>query len=93
MAEHALITLSNTTALRLTPLGTHSGMDFTLQNVNASGYIYIGGEGVTSENYGFRILPNHSVSFELPPKDALFAISSVDAMKLAKITMGLEVQD
>lgn len=93
MAEHALITLSNTTPLRLTPLGTHSGMDITLQNVNASGYIYVGGEGVTVENYGFRILPNHSISFELPPKNFLYVLASEPDMKLAKISMGLEVQD
>lgn len=92
MTEHTLITLSNSSATRLTPNGTHSGMDITLQNANATGYIYIGGEGVTAENYGFRILPNHSISFELPPKDALFAIASVNEMKLAKITIGLEPQ-
>lgn len=34
MTQHALTTLSNTTATRLTPNGIHSGMDITLQNVN-----------------------------------------------------------
>lgn len=90
MTEHALITLSNTTATRLVPNGVHSGMDITLQNVNDEGYIYIGGENVTSSNYGFRIIPGHAISFELPPKDALFAISSINSMKLAKIQIGLE---
>lgn len=68
-------------------------MDITLQNVNGDGYIYIGGEGVTSSSYGFRLLPNHSFSIELPGLDALYAISSVDAMTLAVIHTSLESQD
>lgn len=87
---HSLVTLSNSTATRLTPPGAHGGMDITLQNVNATGYIYIGGEGVTASSYGFRILPNHSISFELASNDALYAISSVDAMSVAMIQISLE---
>ncbi len=87
---HSLVTLSNSTATRLTPPGAHGGMDVTLQNVNATGYIYIGGLGVTSGSYGFRILPNHSISFELASNDALYAISSVDAMNVAMIQISLE---
>ena len=90
MTLHSLVTLSNSTATRMTPPGAHGGMDITLQNVNATGYIYIGGEGVTSSNYGFRILPNHSISFELSSPDALYAVSSIDAMNVAMIQIGLE---
>ena len=93
MTEHSLISLSHTEALRLTPLGKHSGMDITLQNVNESGYIYIGGEGVSSTNYGFRILPNDAaISFELPGGFAIYAIASAANMKLAKFVIGLEHQ-
>jgi hypothetical protein len=87
---HSLVTLSDTSAIRLTPPGAHGGMDITLQNVNATGYVYIGGEGITSSNYGFRIMPNHSISFELVSNDALYAISSVNAMSVAMIQIGLE---
>jgi hypothetical protein len=65
-------------------------MDITIQNVNDSGYIYVGEEGVTSTSYGFRIMPNHSISFELPGYNELFLISSVNAMKAAVIKIGLE---
>ena len=69
-------------------------MDFTIQNVNDTGYIYVGGtETVSSTDYGFRILPNHSISFELPPKDALFAIASINGMNAAVIKMNLESMD
>ena len=91
MTIHELTTLSNTQAIRLTPNGVHSGMDITLQNVNSSGYIYIGAEGVTSSDYGFRLMPNHAISFELPGYDALYAIASSADMNLAIIQTGLEV--
>ena len=87
---HSLVTLSDTSATRLTPVGAHGGLDFTIQNVNATGYIYVGGEGVTSSNYGFRILPNHSISFELASNDAFYATSSVNAMNVAMIQINLE---
>ena len=90
MTQHVLKTLSSSEASRLTPNGTHAGMDITLQNVNSDGYIYVGSEGVTSLSYGFRIMPNHSISFELPGNDALYAISSINEMKLAVIKIGLE---
>ena len=88
--DHSLLSLSNTTATRLTPNGKHSGMDITLQNVNDSGYIYIGGEGVTSTNYGFRIMPNHSFSIELNGNDAIYAIASSNGLSLAVLKARLE---
>jgi hypothetical protein len=91
MASHALIALSNTTPTALTPENKHSGMDITIQNVNASGYIYIGAtNSVSSSNYGFRIMPNHSISFELPGVDYLYAIASTTSMSAAVIRTNLE---
>jgi len=90
MSQHSLITLSNTTATRLTPNGGHSGMDITLQNVNDTGYIYIGAEGVAIANYGYRIAPNTAISFELPGQDALYAIGSTGGLKIAVMQTDLE---
>ena len=91
MAEHSLIAVSNSAATRLTPGGVHSGMDVTIQNVNASGYIYLGvDDTVTSSNYGFRIMPNHSISFELAGGDTLYAIASAADMNAAVIKINLE---
>lgn len=91
MASHNLINLSNTSATRLAPNGTHSGVDLTIQNVNESGYIYIGAnEDVSSSSYGFRIMPNHSISFELPGKDNLYAIGSTTGLQAAVMITNLE---
>lgn len=65
-------------------------MDITLQNVNDYGYIYVGAEGVSSSSYGYRISPNHAISFELPGTAALYAVSSIDEMKIAVLRTNLE---
>jgi hypothetical protein len=83
--------LSNTEPVRLSPNGTHSGLDFTIQNSNDSGYIYLGGtSSLSSSNYGFRILPNHSISFELPGEDAIYALASTTGMYVSTIYTSLE---
>lgn len=90
MTMHSLTTLTNTSAIRLTPNGLHSGMDITIQNVDSSAYVYVGGVGVSSSNYGYRISPNNAISFELAGIDAMYAISDTNGSKIAVITMGLE---
>jgi hypothetical protein len=93
MTTHDIFTLSSTAPTLLSPAGTHSGIDITIQNINATGYVYVGGEGVSTSDYGFRILPNHSISFELPGRDALYALSSTNGLNAAVITISLESQD
>ena len=90
MTTHSLTTLSSSSATRLTPNGIHSGMDITIQNVDTSAYVYIGGEGVTALNYGYRIAPGSAWSIELPGRDSLYAITNVNGSKIAVIQTGLE---
>jgi hypothetical protein len=65
-------------------------MDITIQNVHGSATVYIGGEGVTSSSYGYRLLAGTAVSFELPGRDALYAITSTNNSQIAIIKTGLE---
>lgn len=90
MTVHSLITLNTESATLLSPSGVHSGCDLTMQNVNSVGYIYLGNSSVSETSYGYRILPNHAISFELPGKDAMYAVSSADNMKVAVMITGLE---
>lgn len=87
---HALVTLSNTTATRLTPNGIHSGMDITIQNVHATAVVYVGGSGVTSSDYGYRLSPDTAISFELSGRDDLYAISDTNNSKVAALKTSLE---
>jgi hypothetical protein len=90
MTLHALVTLDSTTATRLTPNGMHSGMDITIQNIHASAYVYIGAEGVTASDYGYRIAPGSAFSVELPGTNALYAITNVNGSSVAVLKTGLE---
>ena len=86
-----LVTLSSSQATLVGPIVVHGGTDLTVQNANDEGYIYLGNEYVTTERYGFRLLPNTAVSFELPAYSTIYAISSVNGMNAAIIMTGLEV--
>lgn len=88
--SHNLYTLSSSSATRITPAGIHSGIDITIQNVDSEAYVYIGAEGVTALNYGYRISPNNAVAWELPGKDALYAITDTNGSKIAVMKTNLE---
>lgn len=87
------IELVGTVAERITPNGIHSGMDITIQNVNEYGNIYLGGENVSSTSYGYKIMPGHAISVELPGEDALYLIADEANSEAAILTIGLESQD
>jgi hypothetical protein len=65
-------------------------MDITIQNVHESAIVYIGGEGVSSSDYGYRLNPGLAISFELPGRDALYAISNTNNSKVAVLKTNLE---
>jgi hypothetical protein len=90
MAQHSRILLSNTTATRLTPNGTHSGLDVTVQNPNTSGNIYIGGVGVNLSNYGFVIFPKNGISIELSGNESLYAIADTNQLPVVTLRTSLE---
>jgi len=88
--RHSIVALNTSTPVRVTPIGTHSGVDITIQNINSTGYVYVGGDDVSTTDYGFRILPNHSISFEVTGRDQLYLVSSAGSMNAAVIMLSLE---
>ncbi len=91
MTTHNLITLPTAdTAVRLTPAGLHSGMDVTIQNVNETATLYLGGEGVTSSNYGFKVNPGQAFSVELSGRDYIYAAASENDALAAMLSFSLE---
>lgn len=90
MTTHNLYTVNNTTPTLVSPSGLDSGVDITIQNVNDTGYIYIGGEGVSSSSYGFRLFPNQAFSVELAGTDDLYVIGSSTSLSVAVLTTSLE---
>jgi hypothetical protein len=90
MTTHATISLSSSSDARLTPNGSHSGMDITIQNLSDTAYVYIGGEGVNPEDFGYRLAPGAAWSIELAGRDALYAITDVDNSYIAILKTSLE---
>jgi hypothetical protein len=90
MTQHALTTLSSSEATRLSPNGIHSGIDITIQNIHATAIVYIGAEGVSSSDYGYKLTPSNAWSIELPGQDALYAITDTNGSKIAVLKTGLE---
>ena len=90
MTEHKIVVVNTTSPILLSPPGTHSGVDITIQNVNSEGYIYLGGNELTSSSYGFRIDPSHAISFELSGKDDIYAIGSTNGLSLSVLSISLE---
>ena len=91
MTQHSLTTLSNASATLLTPNGIHSGLDVTIQNTHATAIVYLGGVGVTSANYGYRLSPGDAWSIELSGRDSLYAISNTNESTVAVLTTNLEL--
>ena len=89
MTTHRIVSLSTTSPSLLSPPGTHSGVDITMQNVNSEGYVYIGASNLTSVNYGFRIDPSHAISLELNGKDAIYAIGSTSNLSVSVLSTAL----
>ena len=87
---HELLTLSNTTETELTPGARHSGLDLTIQNVHATAVVYVGGTGVTSSDYGYKLEAGDAFSIELNPNDRLYAISDTNESGLALLRVLLE---
>jgi len=87
---HDLITLSDSAATELTPGARHSGLDVTIQNVDETAVVYIGGSTVTTSDYGFKLTPGAGFSIELNPNDRLYAIADTNNSNAARLRALLE---
>ena len=88
--QHGLTALSNVTATLVTTPGIHSGADVTIQNVDETAIVYLGGEGVTSTDYGFKLTAGAAWSVELSGNDHIYAISDTNASEVAVLKVNLE---
>jgi uncharacterized protein YjdB len=77
-----------TGSLKITP-GLDAGYDITIQHVGTTGYVYIGGVGVTSSNYGYRLSAGQAFSVELSGNNDLYIVGS-EAINVAVLRLNLE---
>ena len=88
---HGNYTLYYNQQTLVSPYGTHSGADITIQNLSDSEYVFIGGDGVNDESFGYRLAPGTAFSVELTGKSPLYVTSSADNVYIAVLTTSLEV--
>lgn len=89
---HRIIELNNTSAIAVSVEENHAGRDITIQNIDSTAYVYIGGAGVTTTNFGYRIAPNSAWSVELKREDVIYAVSS-GSSDVAVLELALESSD
>jgi len=89
---HAIIALNNEEPVAVSVTGNHAGRDITIQNISSTANVYLGGEGVSTTNYGYKIAPNTAWSVELRREEVLYAVSSTNS-NVAVLQLGLETSD
>lgn len=88
---HQKHTLTNAgTAYEILPAIGGSGKDVTIQNNNPAALVFIGGPGVTNDDYGFKILPGAAISFEIDGTDPIWAVSSTAGATVNTMRIDLE---
>lgn len=54
-----------------------------IQNINSSGFLYIGNSSISTSNYGFKLYPGQGITTELNSWSTLYAIASAPNMSVA----------
>jgi uncharacterized secreted protein with C-terminal beta-propeller domain len=75
----SLVALNSSTAVILTTAGSeaYNSVNITVQNVDGSATVYLGGSDVTSSKYGAKLAAGASLALTgLPVNADLYAISS-----------------
>ena len=88
--RHRIHSLLSDEATLVSPVGVHGGVDITIQNLSSENYVYIGGEGVTTSSFGYRIDPMSAWSVELNGKDSIYATTDLDGTEVAVMMLSLE---
>lgn len=88
---HDTYTLTTSgTAYEIVPALGGNGRDVTIQNNNASAIVYLGGPGVTTSDYGFKLLPNAAIAFELKGTDPIWAVGDTNSATVNILRINLE---
>lgn len=91
MTTHNVYTLTTAnTAYQIIAADGGNGDDVTIQNNNATGDLLIGAAGITTSSYGFKLVPNAAISFELDGKDSIWAVSSTAGVAANIMSVKLE---
>jgi hypothetical protein len=94
MTQHAIVVLSDTTPTLVSQEGkVFLGEDLTIQNIDGSAEVFVGGPDVSTTSYGFKLAPGGAISFEVPARDKIYVISDTDESEVAVLRLGLETSE
>lgn len=72
--KHNIVTVQSTQTHMTSWNQLRSESSIIIKNISFNN-IYIGASGVTTSNYGFRLLPEQTLSITLGPYDELYGIT------------------
>jgi hypothetical protein len=78
--SHQLVTLNTTTPTILTIAPANEPeysreLTVSIQNLDSTNFVLLGGSNVSTSSYGFRIDPGQTFTATLSPTDDLYAVS------------------
>lgn len=76
--KHNIVTVQSTQTHMTSWNPLRSESSIIIKNISFNN-IYIGANGVTTSNYGFRLLPEQTLSITLGPYDELYGITDSTA--------------
>lgn len=86
---HEVVDVYSEGPIEIGPTGNHAGRDVTIQNLSETVDVYLGGEGVTTESFGFKLEPKAAWSIELRAGDHIYATAS-ESTNVSVFMLGLE---
>lgn len=76
--RHGIFPITTTQTILSSWNPNRSESSLIIKNISA-GNVYIGATGVTTNDYGFRLLPEQTLSITLGPYDEIYGISDSSA--------------
>jgi len=87
--SHSLVTLSTTAQIisiaAEDEIPYANELSISVQNTDASIVVYLGGAGVTSSSYGYKLLPGTVFTADISPNDELYAVAASGTPNVAII--------
>jgi hypothetical protein len=87
--SHSLVTLSTTAQIisiaAEDEIPYANELSISVQNTDASIVVYLGGTGVTSSSYGYKLLPGTVFTADISPNDELYAVAASGTPNVAII--------
>jgi len=88
---HAIVSVGTTATLLTvaTAGGGKDGSTILVQNPTGGQAVFIGGLGVTSASYGYKLAIDSNISIELNQDEALYAVVASSTQSVAVLRQGV----